>query len=176
MVLTVILSLTVCVIVVGFVALIALGNVQLRTSAARIRDGLLPGDPAPPIESLDLSSPEERLLLFADHSIIGFPGLVDELSAQAERTHVLILSRRPVELVGRVLRDLGLSAVDFVKVTDRDYANYYVSGMPFVTVVKDAIVRSAGPVSAPGALIPILRMAEIDARTLREYLLGTGMP
>lgn len=116
----------------------------LNSTAGRERDGLAPGSRAPTwsvpdIDDVVRSSPSPpvwQLLVFGDHSLRQFPGVLEaiqELEAESD-LQILVLAREHSRDVLWTLRVLGIN-VPLLAVPPSLYHRYNVQVMPFVIFV-----------------------------------------
>lgn len=163
-------------------AVVAIGNRRLNSSAGIANDGLKPGVRAPAWRALDTSgnlsvSPNParwQLLLFADHCLKDFPDTVAGLRAleadPSESLEILILVRHHPDLARAVLDSLQVFS-NIAPVTDRTYQQYNVRVMPFAIFVdNDGIIRNSGLVSTRGTLQSMRAVAKAAPDALTGYL------
>jgi hypothetical protein len=164
-------TLTALLIAAGVATLIALGMVQLRSSSARARDGLLPGTN---VEHLLGDMAKGRtLFLFTDHSIVEFPNLISRVRDLQTSERIVFLPRRNVELARAVCDAAGLNQVAVRLSEQKAYEAWNIVGLPFAVLVDDGVVRAGALVSADGALDQVLLLSDLPADTARKYITGT---
>lgn len=163
---------------VGFtlVALIALGVGRLTTSVGIHRDGYPPGTRAPQWSHVDTegqrhqvpSGGKWQLLLFADHSLRGFPTLIGGLHAFLEtvkEVELLILPGGNPRLTTAVLEIFRLH-VPVIPVSSDFYYRHRVRVMPFGLLVDpEGVIRATGLVNSEDAPLMLWRRATLPMAT-----------
>ncbi len=135
-------------VLVSIVAVVAIGQLRLGTSTGLERDGMVAGAVAPrweltALDGTPLSSPRPRhwqLLLFADHCLLDFPGVVagvNSVQAAWPQLEIVILARRGSLPGLSTLPLLGLN-VPTIAVDPALYHRYNVRVMPFAIIVSPA--------------------------------------
>ena len=135
-------------VLISLVAVVAIGQLRLGTSTGLERDGMVAGAIAPrweltTLDGTPLSSPHPRnwqLLLFADHCLMEFPGVVagvNTVQAAWPQLEIVVLARRGSAAGLSMLPLLGLS-VPTIAVDPALYHRYNVRVMPFVIIVSPA--------------------------------------
>lgn len=169
-------------LVLGALAVVAIGNLRLNSSAGIVNDGLDPGVRAPTWHAVDITgntrtSPNRscwQLLLFADHCLKDFPDTVAGIraleAAQSESLEILILIRRQPDLARAVMDSLEIGS-SIVPVTDQTYQQYNVRVMPFAVFVDNTgTIRNSGLVSTRGTLESMRALAKAIPDALTGYL------
>ncbi|PRX98066.1 hypothetical protein [Allonocardiopsis opalescens] len=133
-------------ILVAVLAVVTIAQLILQSRAGVARDGLERGRTAPEWEADDLGGTRRRspapgrwqLLVFADHSLNSFPGVVEGLRALADEAgdelETIVLAR---EYSREVVGELTVLGVDspVVLVPNSVYHRYNIRVMPFVVLV-----------------------------------------
>lgn len=157
------------------VSLVGLGFVEVESPLGMLRDGLKRGDKAPPWELIDANGVKRgvpslaswQLLVFADHSLKEFSGLIEGirglLVAEPELEAILLhrgnheITRLTVELLNLLTLPLAV-----VPTTQRFYERYNVRVMPFVMFLDpQGFSRARGMVNDSGSLFALWRAAMV---------------
>jgi hypothetical protein len=167
------IGVAVLLIVAAIMVVIQAGFARLESSIGIMGDGIPVGKVAPSWHLPDLygvshGTPTQRnwqFLIFADHSLGGFPLVVagmHRLSAE-EHLEVILLSRDSPEFCAAMVRGLDLQ-VPVVHVGNDFYHRFRIRVMPFGFLINPiGIVRWAGLVSSEEQMKHVWHLAyDID--------------
>lgn len=156
-------------------AFFGLGLARLHGRAGIRREGLLPGARAPrwrlrDVEGVVHSTPAAhwQLLVFTDHSLREFPGVVSGLRALVSgegAPEALVVTRARPEFVHQTLAMLDLD-LPAIPVTDTFYTRHNVRVMPFATFIDpEGVVRAAGLVNVHDTVLRMWEIAQVRPAT-----------
>jgi hypothetical protein len=159
-------------LILELLAFAAIGIGRLSSRMGTLRDGFAPGTAVPKWSMRDVdgrhhqvpSHSRWQLLIFVDHSLKEFPGLVSalrHLEGVDEGVETLLLPRTDGSLTARVADALGLKAA-VIPVSTDFYYRHRVRLMPFAMLVDPpGRVRSLGLVSRPDSVPTLWRKGRL---------------
>jgi hypothetical protein len=169
------LAATATLILLGILAVVGLGFVEHESTVGILRDGIPRGQTVPPSTLPDTAGTQRRvpsegswqLLVFGDHSLKEFPGLVDGLrsliSAEPD-LEVLLLPRGGEAVTAMTLEITRIFElhVAVVPTSQRFYQECNVRVMPFVMFVDSfGVSRAQGMVNDPSSLFALWTAATL---------------
>lgn len=159
-------------VVLALLAIVRTGFARLSSSIGIARDGFPPGKAVPAWSLPDLDghlrvTPADdhwQLLVFADHSLEAFPGLISgmhTLAQSVQELEVVVISQRGEEDCRATARELNLQ-VPVVPVDPAFYDRFRVRVMPFTFFLDpQGIVRWVGLLNTEEQLLHAWRMAQV---------------
>lgn len=160
-------------------ALLGVGQLALSGVDAIERDGLARGRFAPRWALPDSAGVVRRsppagplqLIVFTDHSLKSFPSVAaglrtlrgdQEALDDPDDLEIVVLLRRPSEIAGPVLSQLGLGGIPIVTGSPARYADYNVRVIPFAIFVgSDGRVRASSLVNHDWQLAKLRQIAAV---------------
>jgi hypothetical protein len=150
-------------------AFVHVGALRFHSRLGRAHDGFEPGATAPTWRERDTDGAVHevpsrsywQLLVFADHALVRFPSVVEELRHMATdpRREVILLPSRAAEVVLPTFRSLDLR-IPVVPVTSRFWHDHNVHASPFVLVLdEEGVVQINSLVSEGSQLRHLWRLA-----------------
>lgn len=160
------------------------GVVRLESRLGVTRDGRRLNTKAPPWSLADIdgrertspSSERWQLLIFADHSLIEFPGVISGIRRLRNEADLEIfrVSSRPPELVRAAADALKLGIVT-IAVPQSFYHRFNVRVMPFAFFIDpDGLVREQGIVNYEETLINKWLVARAASDPMQAAFAPTG--
>jgi hypothetical protein len=148
-------------------------HIDMSSSEGIERDGLHRGIPAPtwslPASSgRDVRSPPSsglQLILFADHSLVSFPSVVDGLKSlrrEAPELEIVLLLQTQNTIAAPALRLLGLDGISVVTGSSSLYGRYNMRAMPWLMFVDSSgRVRCSSIVNHAWQIDKLWRLARV---------------